>query len=422
MVREILTLEHRSLKLGVVNSQIASVRTQDEVERAVRVYDGGAVGTASAAGAVSLDTLTDQARAALSLGIPYPPEPSADASVSASHAGPEVALDELVGFTEDLLARLTAEFPDFILSQGVTHTRRAFTLQNDLGLDLRYEGSSTSVVLVVKERGSANIIDTFVFADSPELGARDGVDALLEVLRPALLAHSREQPAPSGRVPVVFASMAGHAGGPLLQLFQTDCTARSYATGSSLFSGKLNDPARPFHPDFHLADTRDAAAFRVCPFDMEGVVRARPALDIVRDGAVRNIAANKRDALRYDLPPTGSAVGALDELPSTGLAQLAITPTAPDLAALLGGREGLLVWFSAGGDVTRTGDISLPVQVAFKVAPDGQLLGRVPGLTLTGNLFKVFGEDYVGATEEKVDRYSEENFLVTHMTAHPAGG
>jgi hypothetical protein len=47
---------------------------------------------------------------------------------------------------------------------------------------------------------------------------------------------------------------------------------------------------------------------------------------------------------------------------------------------------------------------------------EGKLIGRVPGCTLKGNLFNVFGEDFVGITEQTVDPYSDESFLVTHLT------
>ena len=76
----------------------------------------------------------------------------------------------------------------------------------------------------------------------------------------------------------------------------------------------------------------------------------------------------------------------------------------------------LLVWFVAGGDATRTGDMALPAQVVIAVDGTGKPVGRVPGCTLKGNLFDVFGEDFVGITEETIDPYSDDLFFVTHLT------
>ena len=59
--REIIEAHSSSIKLGVVNSQIASVRTQVENETAVRVYKDDCVGVASAVGDADLEALTQSA-------------------------------------------------------------------------------------------------------------------------------------------------------------------------------------------------------------------------------------------------------------------------------------------------------------------------------------------------------------------------
>jgi len=414
MVREVLTLETRELKLGVIGSRVASVRSRGERESAVRVYDDGRVGTASAVGDVSVDALTEQARDALSLGIPYAPEPSRERSLRVSHEGAAMSLASLVDFTEALLVPLRADYPELIFSEGVTHRTQAFSLRNDQGLDLAYSRSTTTAVFLIKERGSANIIDSLAVTEGPDLT----VENTLASLRPKLDNHSNRAPSPSGRTRVVFAGTAPHAGGALLQLFERGCLARGYATGSSIFSGRIGDTSRPFHPDFRLVDSRDAARLRVCPFDMEGVVRDTPDLDIIRGGALRNVAASKRDALQFGLPATGSGIGDLDQLPNSGFSRLMVAPTAPTLAALLDGEPGVLVWLAAGGDVTPAGDVALPVQVSFQLDPEGNITHRLGGATFTGSVFDLFGDDFVGASEEAVEPQSDDRWLVTHMQAH----
>jgi len=417
MVREVLTLETRELKLGVTSSRLSSVRSRSERETAVRVYDDGRVGTASGVGDVSVDALTDQARDALSLGIPYAPLPGAERALSASHSGAEMGLSDLRELTESLLVRLRELYPKLVLSEGVSHTRRAFSLRNDQGLDLSYDLSNTAAVFLVKERGSANIIDSFAFAEGTELT----LETALADIRSKLDKHDELAPAPRGRTRVIFASTAPHAGGALLQLFERGCLARPYATGSSIFSGRIGDTSRPFHPAFRLVDARDPAGGRVCPFDAEGVVRTDLGLsldlDLVRDGALRNVATDKRDALRFGLPATGSATGPLEALPISGFSSLTVAPTAPTLAHLLDGEEGVLVWMSAGGDVTATGDIALPAQVAFRLSPDGAITHRLEGAIFTGNLFEVFGEGFIGSSEETVTPRSDDRWLAAYMMA-----
>ena len=61
MISEVVTATNESIKLGVADSQVASVRSQVEEETAVRVYDGGFAGVASAVGRPDLDALTARA-------------------------------------------------------------------------------------------------------------------------------------------------------------------------------------------------------------------------------------------------------------------------------------------------------------------------------------------------------------------------
>ena len=59
--------------------------------------------------------------------------------------------------------------------------------------------------------------------------------------------------------------------------------------------------------------------------------------------------------------------------------------------------------------------MAFPAMVVLEVDASGCPIGRVPGCTLTGNIFDVFGNDFVGITQETVDPFSTEPFVVTHM-------
>jgi PmbA protein len=411
MTREIIRAESSSIKLGVIDSQIASVRTQTEQQTAVRVIEHGNIGVASACGRADVESLTRLARESLVFAIGFDAEPEQDRSLSVSHMGDHHDVASLVEVAEQVLASLHDEFPGFVFSHGVEQDRLAWHIESSAGLDLHYERINTQVAFIAKEKGSGNIIDTFVGVAGPELN----VDGILGEFRTHLAAYSNTVPAKTGRQRVIFPGLEGMAGSGLFQLFRTDLLARTYASGTSLFHGMVGDGLGHFNPALHLFESRDPDLARVCPFDMEGVVRSPINLDIIRDGQLRSIAANKRDASRYGVPATGTAVGDVAQLPVSGFGCLGATPTAPRLADLIDERGALLVWFVAGGDSTRTGDMALPAQVMLSVDGDGCPIGRVPGATLTGNIFDVFGGDFVGVTEETVDPFGDERFLVTHM-------
>jgi PmbA protein len=411
MIREIVRAESSSIKLGVIDSQIASVRTQTEEQTAVRVIEQGNIGMASACGRADVESLTRLARESLVFAIGYDAEPERDRSISVSHMGDHHDVGSLVEMAEGVLGSLRDEFPGFVFSHGVEQDRLAWHIESSAGLDLHYQRVNTQVAFIAKEKGSGNIIDTFVGVAGPQLD----VPGVLDEFRAHLVAYSNPVQAKLGTQRIIFPGLEGMAGAGLFQLFRTDLLARTYASGTSLFHGMLGDGRAHFNPALHLFESRDPELARVCPFDMEGVVRSPINLDILRDGQLCSIAANKRDAIRYGLPATGTAVGDVAQLPVSGFGCLDATPTAPGLADLLDERGGLLVWFVAGGDSTRTGDMALPATVMLSVDGEGRPIGRVPGGTLTGNIFDVFGGGFVGVTEEKVDPFGDERFFVTHM-------
>ncbi|MGB0637773.1 MAG: metallopeptidase TldD-related protein [Myxococcota bacterium] len=415
--REIIEAHSSSIKLGVVNSQIASVRTQVENETAVRVYKDDCVGVASAVGDADLEALTQSATDALIFEIPYPVAPESDRVLSTRHEGTERNVSGLVSVAEEVLDALRTDFPNFVFSHGVEQNKVGWRIHNEIGLMLDYQRITTQVAFVAKEKGSGNIIDTFVGVEGPTLD----VDGMLTEFRSHLSAYAESRPARTGRQRVIFPGLAGMASAGLFQMLRSDLSATSYAQGASLFEGKVGDGRAWFSDKLDLFDCRDPELQRVCPFDMEGVVRDSLNLDIVNGGRLMNIAASKRDAERYGLPSTGTAVGGVSQLPVSGFGALGGRATAPKLADLLDDDGGLLVWFVAGGDTTRTGDMAFPAMVVLEVDAAGRPIGRVPGCTLTGNIFDVFGDDFVGITNETVDPFSTEPFFVTHMNVNAAG-
>ncbi len=413
MIREIITGTNESIKLGVAESQIASVRSQVEEETAVRIYADGFAGVASAVGEADIDVLTQRARAGLDFQIPYSAQPSGEQVLADSHLGEWRSVDELVAVTQEVLGVLSESFPGYLFGHGVEQSRVGWRIINDLGLDLQYERVSVSVAFVVKEKGSGSIFDTFVGVEGLTLDPADMIERFSAHL------HGFGTPieeVPTGRQRVVFPGLEGHAGGGLLQLLRSDMLARSVATGASVFQAKVGTGERVFSDKLTVHDTRDASRWRVAPFDMEGVVREVPDLPLVTEGVLGVPVASKRDAIRFGVTPTGSGLGDLAQLPVSGVGKIAVVPTADRLVDLLDGEPALMPWFVAGGDCTRAGDLGMPCQVLLRVEADGTVSGRYPGCTLSGNLYQALGEDLVGVTAERIFPQSEEPFLLTHMS------
>ena len=409
--REVITVRSEATKIGVVNSAVASIRAQSETETAVRYIDNGCVGLASTVGPVSLDALTRRAKDALVFEVPYAVEPEPQRTLSEAHSGERRTEDELVRLTEAILSPLREHHPEFVFSHGVEQKHLEWQIRSDDGLDLSYARDTTTMAFIAKEKGSGNIIDTFVGTEASSVQTDD----VVRLFRDHLSAFGREAPVLSGRQRVIFPGLNGMAGASLMGMFRSDLLGRTYAQGASFFEGKVGDGQPHFSTALSLVEVRDPSQARVCPFDMEGVTRDPLNLAVIQEGVLTSLAVNKRDAVRYGLTGTGTAIGGAGQLPSSGFGHLAALPTADTLADLVGADGGVLVWFVAGGDCTRAGDLALPAQVLLAVDATGNLIGRLPGATLTGNIMDVFGAAFVGSTRQRVDDFSDEGYFVTHM-------
>ena len=91
----------------------------------------------------------------------------------------------------------------------------------------------------------------------------------------------------------------------------------------------------------------------------------------------------------------GTASAAYDGVPDPGFHRLYLDPTAKDLKTLVPGKAVYVV-VASGGDVTPDGHFATPVQMAY-LMEGGQLVGRLPGLNISGNFYEMLGSDYLGA-------------------------
>jgi PmbA protein len=79
---------------------------------------------------------------------------------------------------------------------------------------------------------------------------------------------------------------------------------------------------------------------------------------------------------------------------------LGIAYSSRTLKELLGGEVAVLAKITSGGDYTNNGDFATPVQDAYLT--DGErILGRLPELNISGNLYEMFGSDYIGVSSDK---------------------
>jgi PmbA protein len=95
---------------------------------------------------------------------------------------------------------------------------------------------------------------------------------------------------------------------------------------------------------------------------------------------------------------------------------LCLKNTAANLGDILKGKA-IYVCVTSGGDMTPSGDIGLPVMVGY-LYENGNLLGKLPAFSLSGNVFDLLGNNFMGITQKGLFLLDDSPLLVTKFTIH----
>ena len=82
------------------------------------------------------------------------------------------------------------------------------------------------------------------------------------------------------------------------------------------------------------------------------------------------------------------------------------------LRELIGEKDGIYISVMSGGDFTSEGNFASPVQTAF-LYRGGKLVGKLPEFHISGNIYDIFGANFVGASCDR--SYEGEFKLVVNM-------
>jgi PmbA protein len=406
MVSEKLFSRVRETSISIVQTKLDSVRRKDIRKTGMRIYKDSFIGVAGTIGATEGDSLHSRAEEALEHRISYPYAPTTGkrhASYNAELPGEE----QLAGEVEAVLEVLRKEQPNFSFSNKVNRVEWEKALENDAGLDLRFQDCYMAFELVFKENASSNIMDGWVGFE----GRRYDRKLLLEHANDICTAYQNKVELPGeGKYPVIFSTQQGR---PLLKLL-SDLNGRTCAMGSSLLSGKRGK--KIFSSRFSLYQSLDPEEGLSSFFDAEGTVQEGFRYPLIRDGVFECPYTDKRTAALYDLPLTGAAVADYDGVPNlpSYLGRHSIGCTAGTLDDLLGGEKGIFVLIAEGGDFTQTGEFATPIQLAF-LYEGGKLIGRLPEFQVSSHLFEMYGDAYRGTAAGGINPLSMEKYMVMDL-------
>ncbi len=393
MIKEKYIKNLKEISINILQSNIKSVRKKDITKTGFRVYENGFVGIAGAVGKVDELELEKRAIENLRLEIPYPYEPSTNLVKKVDYRKETLSHEEFVKEVEELLEILKKEFPDFIFSNNIYIKDFETKLINNKGIDLTHIDRVVVASIVIKEKNSVNVFDAL----STYIDREYSRDKILNNIRGMLTAYKNKIELPSkGKQPVVFIADDGLT---LMKIVE-EMNGYKVGTGASLFKDFIGE--KKFSDKFTLYQSAEEEELSgVEFFDAEGVVNPDYKYTLIENGRIITPYTDKKTASQFNLPLTGSASEEYDKVPSLAPRNLVVKSSDKTLKELLNGQLGIAVLIASGGDFTQEGVFGTPVQLAFLT--DGEkLLGRLPELTISGELYSMFGDDFVGKSQDKL--------------------
>lgn len=391
MKQEFITIRTKQTAARIQASQVAAVRVMDITKRGVRVYQDGKIGIAGVVGDAPEEVLLQNAVQNLEAGIAYPYALEQSRDHRCLNPKP-MGAQEVVTHAENVLEILQKEYSDFTFSETISSVEQEVEMRNSEGLDLKYTDSYFSIMLLLKEKASANLADGALFC----LTRQFDPERFWNFNRSFLAAYRNKVDLPEGEVLPVFMWDTE----VLLSFLGRNLHGERFAKGGSLFSGRLGE--KLFHEKITIELNRDSLSTARPFFDTEGVVLPGDRLALVENGKLKAVLTDKKTANTYGLAHTGAAAGDYDDPPTIDKplgSSLSFKTDSSNIAAVLQGRPAIFAVLCSGGDFTADGSFATPVQVGFLF--DGEkLVGKLPEFAVRSHIDRMLGEDYIGTFED----------------------
>ncbi len=388
MNTEKITTKHSSHCVNIANSKPESLRKIATSFTAVRVYDGGHIGVAGQIGKTDTSHLQKCAEEALARKIPYPCAFTTDRKKKnkvASIIEPQKLIETANALTE----RIRAQMPEFTFSGKAETDTVEKAYCNSVGSELEYAGNNFKISLSFKEKTSQSIHDFFYGFHSltyDETAIADDCTMLGN-------AYTNKIAPPAAKLPLALDS------GLLFRFLIRDLIAETYFSNAGKFAGRLG--SKLFSDKLTVTVDRGADENAALPFfDAEGTLDS--GFEIIETGTLKGLFTNKRSAVAFNRPLSASAAcEQFDSVPSYGAEGLCVKPNADSLSLLAD--RFIYVAVTSGGDIAPNGTVGLPVQLAFLVE-NGHIVGRLPELKITANIFDLLGGAYLGTAKNSLFR------------------
>ncbi len=411
MTKETIVQDTHATVLQIENSAIKTVSTEDLVKNGLRIYYSGLIGVAGAIGDYDDLELEKKAMTMIKDGVSYLPEPTQDEQICMIFNYDVAHGTDFVEDMNKLLSMLRSNFPEFIFSNSIRLIDHCFKMQNNAGLFFQYQDHFLDLKLNFKHKSSQNPVDGLLCCH----GRKYDQDVFMKSCHEQLLAFMNPVQLPeTKKMPFIFSTQKVELFSKLIQ----DTNGRNVATHHSPLSGKLGH--KLFNENFSFMQSHNPEKL-ICPFfDSEATTHpdSNYRIALIEKGVFVQAYTDKCTALEFNMPHTGSADGAFDELPYLGLRNYELLAGEQNIPELMEDQTGILVDTTEKSNFSENGDFSSVVTRSWLIK-DGQKLGKLPPFQIKGSYDNMFGDDFVGISKDPLQPLTLEHGIVIKLSPLP---
>lgn len=381
-MREKYTYNCIKSEIKIEENKIQSFQKTASATQSFRIYQNGFLGVHYQVGKISDDRGFALAEEKLSLKRQY--KYPLESGVRHRDKRERILTDkELMELAQECVSHLSEKYPRFVLSGSIFQRQTDEHWTNENGLDYQNIDCSVDAGIIFKHVDSKDISDGwFGFGNrnfSPE--------KLYEMAENYLGSFEKQIDLPEE---IIVQKQYYDFYGKLTEFLN----AEEIALGTSLLSGKVGQ--KVFADSFTLLhDVSDEECWHNNFWDGEGCVTQGDKRVFIENGVVLMGYSDKRTAEKYGVPHTANAGSNYCDIPYIGWINGRIKRSDKTIKELLDGRLSVVPVAYSGGGFNDKGDYVMPVHLAY--LSDGEkFLGKLPPFTLSGNMFDMFGKDFIG--------------------------
>lgn len=403
MIKELYQITQSEISINITQSNIDSIRKKSIVKSGCRVYDNGFIGISGTFGQPTEDTW-NEAEKNLELKVSYKYEPIKERKRIRKSCLDILTDEQIINNTELLLSQLRKEFPDFIFSNKINYYTTKEILSNDAGLYFENTDSGLMIMIIFKTTDSVSVFDGEICITSRDFD----VDKILENAKNQLNGYRNK------------VDIKGKENLPVAMLFSTVNDKLLESLNGELLGNKISVFAKSlgqkiFSGNFSVTVNRTDSRFGKCFFDSEGNTLENDSIYLIENGTILRGYTDKKQSDLFGFDNTACAGGEYDDIPSlrqfSGY-EIEAVPSDKTIEELSDGKEYILLDIAGGGDWTSDCDFASPVQLGY-LMKGTKVIGRLPEFNVSGNLYNIFGKDFIGYSKDT--SYSGENLLFTKM-------